>query len=782
MKSRSLFILFAILFSALLYGNVVYGQEANKSETPENINPQAIPDTLLFKIQQAQAAVTEVNAANKKGYNIPALTNAYQEILGTVTPVQQEIKSARKNIETKTLQSFSLIIKDASVRLTTIRNALIKSSNEIQRLSKQVIDLSGDTLLSDSVVANESKVLYTTQLQDIRLRLQEAGKLTGKNSDQISKLLADVSALEISVNDLKTLVDERILQSGTMALGKEAPYLWNAPMDDQPRMGFVEQIKASFNAQKEILSYFIGSTWDKRLLGLLLGIAFFIWVHKNFTLAKRPAIKKKIGELNFAYLRPYPILASIIILLNITPLFQPDAPSVYIEIIQLLLLIAITLHLRRVLPAKQLQSWLLVIGLYFALIVISGISSAALPSRLALLAINLAFLYMGIKMYGKIRIQQFRRRYVKFAMTAFISLNALAVILNIFGRLSLAKAFAATGVIGLTQLIGLAVFTQIVLDAIEMQIKISSCNKGIFSRVSHTKTRAFAKKALGMLAVLVWIMVFLINIGLTNGAFTFFEAVLAKQRTFGSINFTFGNILFFALIVFVANKLQKHVPLLFGEGSLTYDADVTHKSSKVALVRLIVIIIGFLLAVTASGLPMDKLTVVLGALSVGIGLGMQNIVNNFVSGIILIFDKPFRIGDYVELVDKKGKVKEIGMRASTLMTPQGSEVIIPNGDLLSGRLVNWTLSHDYLKTEILFKVQNDTNLALISKLIEEEVKQTQHVMANLPAEVLVNSIAAGSMELKVMAWVNSVYAEPAFKSELMQRLMLRFNEKEIKLV
>jgi potassium efflux system protein len=285
-----------------------------------------------------------------------------------------------------------------------------------------------------------------------------------------------------------------------------------------------------------------------------------------------------------------------------------------------------------------------------------------------------------------------------------------------------------------------------------------------------------------IISIILWVMVFLINMSLLTGTFSFLEAILAKPRTFGSINFSFGNILFFTVIVYLANKLQKHVPVLFGEGSLTYDGEVEHKSSKVALIRLVIIVIGVLFAVTASGLPMDRLTVILGALGVGIGLGMQNIVNNFVSGIILIFERPFRIGDYVELADKKGKVKDIGIRSSKLLTPQGSEVIIPNGDLLSGRLVNWTLSHDYVKSELIFKVDSEANLDALTKMIEEEVKQTTHVMEELPIEVLLNGFAAGSIEIKVMVWVQSIYVEPVFKSEILVRLMKRLKEMKINIV
>lgn len=741
-----------------------------------------IPDTLLFKIQKAQSAITEVNAANKKGYNIPYLRNTLNDIRSNIAPLQRDFKDSNQTIETKSLISYGLILKDASDRLTLLRNTLMKSNAELQGMSQSVIDLSADSVLSISSNDDAEKKLYEGQLQEIKQRLQSAGKLTGANLDQVSRLLAEVSALDLVINDLRAQTEDQIQHSGQLAVGREAPFLWNAPFNDMPDGGLWGQISSSYLGQQQILSYFLNSTWDKRILAILFSFAFFYWVYKNLKLSRRPAIIRKIGELKFDYLKAFPILASFIVLFNITPVFEPDAPSLYIELIQFLMLLAMTYHLRLILPTRQLKYWLLIIALYAGLIIGNGITSTAFPMRICLLAINVFFLYLGLRLYKNIKLSQFTRRYVRIVIGILIGFNGLAIILNLFGRLSLSKAFAMTGVIGLTQMIGLAVFVQIVLDALELQIKISSCNKGIFSRVSHNKTRASVKKALNIFSILLWVMVFLINLSLITGAFSFIEAMLAKQRAFGSIHFTLGNILFFTVIVYLANKLQKHVPVIFGEGSLTYDGEVEHKSSKVALIRLVIIIIGVLFAVTASGLPMDRLTVILGALGVGIGLGMQNIVNNFVSGIILIFEKPFRIGDYVELADKKGKVKDIGIRSSKLITPQGSEVIIPNGDLLSGRLVNWTLSHDYVKTELIFKVSSDTDLEALNKLIEEEIKKTVHIMEGLPIEILLNGLAAGSVELKILAWVQSIYTEPAFKSEFMSRLLKRLNEAEIKLL
>ena len=769
-----------LVFSLLTFYSIpLSAQDADVSTVDSSVT---IPDTLLFKIQKAQSAITEVNAANKKGYNIDYLKSALRNIQEDIIPLQRDFKDSKNTIETKSLLSYSLILKDASDRLATLRNTLVKNNSELQRMSQSVIDLSADSVLAITANDKTEKRLYQGQLLEIKQRLQGAGKLTGTNLDQVSRLLAEVSALDIVINDLRSQAEDQIQRSGKMAVGREAPFLWNAPFNDMPNGGIWGQITSSYLGQQQILSYFINSTWDKRILALLFAGAFFYWVHKNSKLSRRPAIKRKIGELKFEYLKAFPILASFIVLFNITPLFEPDAPSLYIELIQFLLLLAMTYHLRLILQAQQLKYWLIIIGLYTLLIIGNGITSTAFPMRICLLAINAFFLYLGLRLYKHLKLTQFTRKYIKIVLGILISFNGLAILLNLFGRLSLAKAFAMTGVIGLTQMIGLAVFMQIMLDAMELQIKISSCNKGLFSRVNHNTTRASIRKALHIFSILLWLMVFLINMSMLSGVLSLLEGLLSKERSFGSIHFTLGNLLFFTVIVYIANKLQKHVPILFGEGSLTYDGEVEHKSSKVALIRLVIIVLGVLFAVSASGLPMDRLTVILGALGVGIGLGMQNIVNNFVSGIILIFEKPFRIGDYVELADKKGKVKDIGIRSSKLITPQGSEVIIPNGDLLSGRLVNWTLSHDYVKSELIFKVGSEADLDTLSKMIDEEVKQTTHVMDGLPVEILLNSFAAGNIELKVMAWVQNIYVEPSFKSELLVRLMKRLKEMEISIV
>ncbi|WP_244215154.1 mechanosensitive ion channel family protein [Pedobacter miscanthi] len=748
----------------------------------KNDSVKTIPDTLLFRIQSAQSAITEINAANKKGYDLEVIQRKLSDIRSNIDPLKTAFSVKGDQPESKGLLSYELILKDADSRLKAITEALVKSSNDLQRMAQQVTQLSGDSLLTATGNDAADKALYGQQIKDIKLRLDQVGKATGENLNSVNRLLASTSSLGIEVSNLRAQTAERLEQSGKLALSKQQPYFWDAPIKNQNKGATGNLILTSYIGQQQILKYFISTTWDNRLLAFLISVLFFVWVHHNFSSSKRTVIKRKIGTLKFDYLRPYPILATLIILLNITPVFEPGAPSLYIELIALVLLLLMTIHLRGTLEKKQLRFWFAITLLYTLLILGNAAVDDGLPLRSALMLINIFFIWLGVKMYRKTSFKVFPKKYVHAVFALLVIFNASAVVLNLFGRVDLAKILSVTGVIGLIQLISLSVFTQIMLDAFELQMRISSCNNGFFSRINQSKAKAKLKKALSVVSLLLWIMVLFMNLSLISGIWQWLTSIVSKPRVFGSIHFSFGNILFFTVIIYISNKLQKHVPLLFGEEKITFNESSGQKGSKVALARLVIIIAGVLLAVVASGLPMDKLTVVLGAFGVGIGLGMQNIVNNFVSGIILIFEKPFRIGDYVELADKKGKVRDIGIRSSKLLTPQGSEVIIPNGDLLSGRLVNWTLNNEYIKTELLLKVPADSDLELVNKTIKEIVSSQDAAVRNLDAEILINAIAADSVELKVLCWISNIYVEADFKNKFLRAMLINAPKNGIKML
>ena len=172
----------------------------------------------------------------------------------------------------------------------------------------------------------------------------------------------------------------------------------------------------------------------------------------------------------------------------------------------------------------------------------------------------------------------------------------------------------------------------------------------------------------------------------------------------------------------------------------------------------------------------------MGALGVGIGLGLQGIVNNFVSGIILIFDRPLRIGDTVEVGDKKGRVKEISIRSSTLLTPDGAEVIIPNGDLLSHNITNWTLSNNNIRAEISITTDRFPDYDEIKKGFIEIIKENNNIVSQRPPEVLFTYQKGKTVQITFMFWCKDVTVVEVAKSRVTKQLYAFLQEKEVNFV
>jgi small-conductance mechanosensitive channel len=197
------------------------------------------------------------------------------------------------------------------------------------------------------------------------------------------------------------------------------------------------------------------------------------------------------------------------------------------------------------------------------------------------------------------------------------------------------------------------------------------------------------------------------------------------------------------------------------------------------ITKLLLLIGGYLLAIAASGLPLDKLTIILGALGVGIGMGLQNMVNNFVSGIVLIFDGSLKIGDEIEVNGQAGKVKEIGLRAVTLNTADGADVIIPNGPILSQNIVNWTYSNDQKRVFIWFTISGkELDANVINEVINDTIKNIPNVISQKKPIILFNRVAQGTCTMTVRFWC-SISNTDTVKSEAMLQLSTAFAAKNI---
>jgi small-conductance mechanosensitive channel len=162
--------------------------------------------------------------------------------------------------------------------------------------------------------------------------------------------------------------------------------------------------------------------------------------------------------------------------------------------------------------------------------------------------------------------------------------------------------------------------------------------------------------------------------------------------------------------------------------------------------------IAFFLALAATGVELGQLTIIGGALSVGVGFGLQTIVNNFISGLILAFERPVSIGDTIQLDNLEGVVTKIGIRASVIRIPSGADLIIPNGRLLDRDLINWTRSGRNRRIEIPLRVQSGIEPRAIVDLLPTIAARHRDVSQVPPPTCVFKGFGDSSTDFVLACW------------------------------
>jgi small-conductance mechanosensitive channel len=193
-------------------------------------------------------------------------------------------------------------------------------------------------------------------------------------------------------------------------------------------------------------------------------------------------------------------------------------------------------------------------------------------------------------------------------------------------------------------------------------------------------------------------------------------------------------------------------------------------------IHYVLLLFGFVLAVAATGADLSKFTLLAGAFGVGIGFGLQNVVNNFISGLILITERPIMPGDTIEVGNMVGDVKRIGMRSSTIRTWEGAEVIVPNGNLISSEVINWTLSDRQRRVEIPVGVAYGSNTAKVTEILQNVASQHEDVLENPAPYVLFIGFGDSSLDFLLRFWTGRFEGYFRIRSQIVYGIEAALNE------
>ncbi len=219
--------------------------------------------------------------------------------------------------------------------------------------------------------------------------------------------------------------------------------------------------------------------------------------------------------------------------------------------------------------------------------------------------------------------------------------------------------------------------------------------------------------------------------------------------------------------------------ILLDEQILGRHVDRGARGSIGHLIRYLIIFIGLLLTFALLGFSLTNVTIILSALGVGIGFGLQGIVNNFVSGLILLFERPIREGDTIVLGEQWAQVKKIGMRATIIETFDLSEMVIPNADMINSHVTNWTLSNRQVRLSVPVGVDYGSDVPLVVETLLACANDNSSVMNSPPPQVLFLNLGESSLDFKLRAWIPDADDILTVKSQLYHEIFKRFREKGI---
>jgi small-conductance mechanosensitive channel len=199
------------------------------------------------------------------------------------------------------------------------------------------------------------------------------------------------------------------------------------------------------------------------------------------------------------------------------------------------------------------------------------------------------------------------------------------------------------------------------------------------------------------------------------------------------------------------------------------------------LTHYLLIGLGIIIAVQSIGLNLTSLAVVFGLLSVGIGFGLQNVASNFVSGLIILFERPIKIGDRITIGDVWGDVENISLRATLIRTVDNITIIVPNSEFISSQVINWSHRDPKVRVHIPVGVSYGSDVSLVISSLLEVAKNHPEVMKDPPPKVWFTQFGDSSLNFELLAWTLDPKKRPDIISDLNKEIDRIFRKNKVEI-
>ena len=725
-------------------------------------------------VEQTHARLREVRrtVARKK------VPRGIAEELGDVERQVRALQAERDalDLDTLSLRALSELEQKSQryqSRLDPWKTSLDARVGELTALTAELDGMRDRWRANREALAGEDvPATLRKQMQEVETAVSEARAEVGALLDKLLGLRGRVGTAGNSLDELQAEIDASRDVARRRLFAPDSPPLWKAILAPEA-VPLGQQFRVAWEHDRSGIDEF-RTEYGQRVpfhLALVAALAVVLFVLRG---RSRHWEARADDETQRTALRVLsrPISAALLLGIVFTRAFYPHAPDVVFDANRLLALVPLLFLIPRLVYAHLRPAVYALSGLFALHQLRELIPPGTLLERLLLLVLS------GLALVGMLWVLRTVRTSVREAGRRFwhaavgmlrvgAAMLALSVAANLIGAVSLADLWT-TGIL-YSAYIGVLVFAAVVILDVLATVGLRSSWARATGMVAHhgDRVRGLVRRWLRVAGVASWILATLVSFRALDAVSRGLRVAFGTRWTVGNVNVSLGDVVTFTVAIWAALLLSRLLRFVLEEDVFPRVSLPRGVSATLSmLLHYGILALGFLFALSAAGIEVSQFAIVAGALGVGIGFGLQNVVNNFVSGLILVFERPVKIGDTIEVGQLMGEVRHIGIRASTVRTFDGAEVIVPNGQLIAGEVINWTLSDRVRRIKIPVGVAYGTDPRRVLDLLVEVARGHRDVLPQPAPNALFRGFGASSLDFELRFWTGKFEAWPNVQSEV----------------
>jgi small-conductance mechanosensitive channel len=776
MRSKSLFNIFCLI---LLSGSLMAGPSVTVAQTPENTATEAQSVVDKPAVPELQDIVP---LAANLGKRLEKL-NGQLANLQTTDQVEENLAPILERLD-KITERLALMQKNASPDFGKLRGLKSDIQFEEVRIKRAINQITGEIDVIEDAInewrMEQQKWTYWREalskdnlygyVKPTFVSVEDMARDAQRIIEQYLKPILAVQQktwqAQNRILDLKQRVDSMILAIRGEALGTATPFLFSKHFLEQFNTDILEELT------KGIQTIHLPQAQYLSQKGWILLFQIIVVVVMVAAFRRRPDLLRRSDRLKWFVNRPLATGCLIGF-----ALFSDVFGTVIL--LRVILTLVITLAAARLLGGMVREKWLKrsLFGLVAVILLLEVFDGINLPAPLMRLFVATVAL-TGLMVLGRRAFSRGkdRRPHILF-LRLCMAVLAVALGAEIFGYSRLAEYLLVSSLATLFQLVVAWMLVRFLQGMIEVLVHSRYLEK--FAIVRSNAREIIAKTDLICFFVIgLWLMLSLLRtwkVYADIGAA--FSAFLSIGLTIGDRHFSISLMLAAGAVLYGAFLLSWSIQSLMLDGViLSRKMQQGVRISMARLVHYAIVLLGFLITLSVLGFDFTNIAIIGGALGVGIGFGMQTIVNNFVCGLIMLFERPVKVGDSVEFGDQQGRVKQVGLRATVVATYDNAEIVVPNADLITSQVTNWTLAERRRRLKLPVGVAYGSDVALVMQTLMECAEDHVLVLSNPKPAVIFFGFGDSALDFELRVWIADFDSRRMAQSEINQDIDQRFRD------